>query len=37
MHFAGGPYWRNELLRLADKWEVMARAARRCAEVLPDE
>lgn len=36
MHFAGGPYWRNELLRQADQWERMAAAARVCAEVLPD-
>lgn len=36
MHFAGGPYWHNELLRLADKWERMAVAARVCAEALPD-
>jgi hypothetical protein len=36
MHYAGGPYWRNELLRLADKWERMAVAARVCAEVLPN-
>lgn len=36
MHYAGGPYWRNELLRQADQWERMAKAARICAEVLPD-
>lgn len=35
MHYAGGPYWRTELLRLADEWERMAAAARICAEVLP--
>lgn len=36
MHFAGGPYWRNELLRQADRWERMAADARVCAGVLPD-
>lgn len=36
MHFAGGRYWRNELLRRAERWELMADAARICAEVLPD-
>lgn len=36
MHYAGGPYWRNELLRRADRWEALAAAARTCAEVLPD-
>lgn len=36
MHHAGGPYWRNELLRLADLWERQAKAARICAEALPD-
>lgn len=37
MHWATGPYWRSELLRLADRWEDRARAARVCAEALPDE
>lgn len=37
MHHAGGSYWHNELLRLADSWERMAQAARICAEYLPDE
>jgi hypothetical protein len=36
MHYAGGPYWRGELLRLADLWEEMAEAARVCARTLPD-
>jgi hypothetical protein len=36
MHYAGGPYWHNELLRRADAWERWAKAARLCAEVLPD-
>lgn len=36
MHHAGGPYWREALLRQADRWERMAAAARVCAEVLPD-
>lgn len=36
MHFAGGPYWRGELLRLANQWERYAHAARVCAEELPD-
>lgn len=36
MHYAGGPYWHDELLRQADRWERMAAAARVCAEVLPD-
>lgn len=36
MHYAAGPYWRNELLRQANQWERMAKAARVCAEVLPD-
>lgn len=36
MHFAGGPYWRAALLRRANRWERMAKAARVCAEVLPD-
>lgn len=35
MHYAGGPYWRDELRRLADKWERMAVAARVCADALP--
>lgn len=35
MHYAGGPYWRNRLLKLAASWERMAAAARICAEVLP--
>lgn len=37
MHFAGGPYWRNELRRRADRWERLAAAARICAEALPHE
>lgn len=37
MHHAGGPYWHGELLRKAAEWERLARAARICAEVLPDE
>jgi hypothetical protein len=37
MHHAGGSYWHDELLRLADRWERMAAAARVCAEVLPHE
>jgi hypothetical protein len=36
MHYAGGPYWHDELLRLADQWERWAAAARVCAETLPD-
>jgi hypothetical protein len=36
MHYATGPYWRNELLDKADDWERLARAARVCAEALPD-
>lgn len=36
MHHAGGPYWHDELLRLARKWEALATAARTCAEALPD-
>jgi hypothetical protein len=36
MHYAGGPYWRQYLLDQADRWEHMAKAARVCAEVLPD-
>lgn len=36
MHHAGGPYWHDELLRRADRWERMAAAARVCAEALPD-
>lgn len=36
MHHAGGPYWRNQLLTLANRWEKDAEAARKCAEVLPD-
>lgn len=36
MHWAGGPYWRGELLRLAAQWERYAHAARVCAEELPD-
>lgn len=36
MHFAGGPYWNNELLRLADQWERYAKAARIVARELPD-
>lgn len=35
MHYAGGPYWRNELLRRAGVWEQMAAAARCCADALP--
>jgi hypothetical protein len=35
MHFAGGTYWHDELLRRADKWEAMAVAARVCASTLP--
>lgn len=31
MHYATGPYWPNELLRLADSWERMAVAARICS------
>lgn len=36
MTHAGGPFWRSELLGQADEWERMAKAARVCAEVLPD-
>lgn len=36
MHYAGGPYWHDELLRLADRWERMAKAARVAATVLPE-
>lgn len=36
MHHAGGPHWRNELLRLADQWERYAKAARIVAQELPD-
>lgn len=36
MHHAGGPYWRNELLRRADEWERLAAAARICATWLPE-
>lgn len=36
MHWAGGPYWGQELRRLANKWERMAVAARVCAGWLPD-
>lgn len=35
MHHAGGSYWRNELLRRADRWRKLADAAEICAEVLP--
>lgn len=35
MHHAGGGYWRAELLRLANRWERLAKAARVCAETLP--
>lgn len=35
MHHAGGPYWREELLRLAGQWEREAACARLCAGVLP--
>jgi hypothetical protein len=31
MHYAGGPYWPDELLRLADCWERMAVGARICS------
>lgn len=37
MHYAGGSYWRDELLRKADQWERMAKAARICAEVMPHD
>lgn len=37
MHYAGGPYWRKELLRRADRWERQAAAARICATVFPTE
>lgn len=36
MHYAGGPYWHDELLRLADQWERWAKAARIAATVLPE-
>lgn len=36
MHMAGGPYWHDELLRRAERWRLMADAARICAEALPD-
>lgn len=36
MHHAGGPYWHDELLRRAARWERLAAAARTCAEALPD-
>jgi hypothetical protein len=37
MHYATGPYWGNELRRLANQWERYAAAARVCAEFLPAE
>lgn len=36
MHYAGGPYWHDELLRQADEWEALASAARVAAEWLPE-
>lgn len=35
MHYASGTYWHHELLRLADRWERLAEAARVCAGHLP--
>jgi hypothetical protein len=35
MHFAGGPWWHDELLARAEKWERLAKAARICADALP--
>lgn len=37
MHFAGGRYWHDRLLSLACRWELLAEAARTCAEFLPSE
>ena len=34
MHYATGPYWPDELLRLADLWERQAAAARVCSVYL---
>lgn len=36
MHYAGGPYWHHQLLRQADEWERLAKAARIAATWLPD-
>lgn len=36
MHYAGGTYWHDQLLRQAARWEHLARAARIAAAWLPD-
>lgn len=36
LHHAGGPYWHDELLRRADRWERLAADARLCARFFPD-
>lgn len=36
MHYASGPYWHDELMRQADRWEEMAKAARIAATALPE-
>jgi hypothetical protein len=35
VHHAGGSYWHDRLLHLADQWEKQAAAARVVAALLP--
>jgi hypothetical protein len=36
LHYAGGSYWHDELLKQADRWERLAADARVVAQYLPD-